>query len=686
MSNKFPIPTNLTAGAVLEHFLSLPAGPYHIDYSDSTHLAADEWIQLASLTLASNQLGFAGEDLNIEDGETVIHQSYEIEIDVKAPNVTLDEGHQRVLLDQISQCLVRCGIQKPLLSPETVREVIRLQKQKSVLIIPDTNALANGSLHWLLSALGKTSTHLVPITISLHQLQEHDRNLKSMVNKRALHNLRPALRSRALVNHSFAMLDICPQNYQVLEVPPELLRYVRPSSSKKGEQDESDVLEDRLLIEAIHQVLRATRSKSPKMVITGDVTMSRVLHTEAIPFLSVLVPILEKNSRFSSFYFDSIAKKFRGAPLPQLMWTLLQVFSDVRIRNASNKVVCRMSLYWPSKTIDDWIAHKFLFDTMSLSAITPVEPFEPSANTAPKPIPPSPVVPPELSVLKDSFAPSDKRVSTSELRVAEISDGDGHLSSMATPNISLLPIIQLASLASKVGEPEVKYFERALSKLNFSDAQTRNAGEVLIKCGLLCIKQNMVFATDLVDILEMRVDHNQLDMISDLFVNTFQPYQMLLMHLKDHGNLPSDLEESIRSKWPHSSKVAYRSLRGFLIYLGQAWTADGQLFDGSNRPDDKQFLQAIFEVFKDKDLLSVSELTLTLSRNLKMSTWAANRQLEKLSAKESLSAFRFDPATPSEPVNSEKLLQGPFNNPTLEPFNISSIYVGGKPVFTVARA
>jgi hypothetical protein len=113
------------------------------------------------------------------------------------------------------------------------------------------------------------------------------------------------------------------------------------------------VLEDRLLIEGVHAILRATRTRAPQSVITSDVLLARVLETEGIPCLFIpsvsLPPCKIPCLRFSPF-----ANSFVGASLPDLLWDLTHALGSVRVSTADGEVCLRLEAYWPQKTPTDW--------------------------------------------------------------------------------------------------------------------------------------------------------------------------------------------------------------------------------------------------------------------------------------------------------------------------------------------
>ena len=171
----------------------------------------------------------------------------------------------------------------PKIAAKTAEQLLRLKRSKGIVLIPDTNSLYNGTLHWLLNIVRDSSALILPFVMSLTQMQSRDAGLKAMLREpKKNSNLPQALRSRALVNAGLGLLERNNHRYQILEMDPSLLRYMRAGAKSGFDPDESDVLEDRLLIEGVHSILRSTRTRAAQLVVTSDVLLARVLSAEGI--------------------------------------------------------------------------------------------------------------------------------------------------------------------------------------------------------------------------------------------------------------------------------------------------------------------------------------------------------------------------------------------------------------------
>lgn len=261
----------LAQAAGLPNVRALPPGEYLVEYNDRTHLNAGEWASLALITVdRAPQGAFPIADV------APSYQSpwYQVRAQVRLPDrFHLEGGNwkasvrdaRRVVEDNLAQAFLRTGLLRPSVTAQTLRKLHELTRGDSLLLIPDTNALANGTLHWLSRSLTRTRIWVMVTALSVTQIQRRDSQLHGLARQSAkVTNLAPALRSRALVHSSLRLLARLRPNYQELPVAPALLRYVQQAGRASADPDPADVLEDRLLIEAIHAAIRPVRTHAPR--------------------------------------------------------------------------------------------------------------------------------------------------------------------------------------------------------------------------------------------------------------------------------------------------------------------------------------------------------------------------------------------------------------------------------------
>jgi len=212
-------------------YRELAAGNCKISYSDETHLKADQWRDLLDVNVNSPSLPSG-------DSERSFTMKLALDKDFTA------KGRERfasVVTDTISLSATRVGLLSPLVSGKTASQLLELQQSKGIVLIPDTNSLYNGTLLWLLNVLKESSVWILPFVMSLTQMQAREASLKAMLRNFKDTNLAQAFRSRALVNAGLGFLERNQHRYQVMELDPSLLRYMRTAGKGGFDQDDGEV-------------------------------------------------------------------------------------------------------------------------------------------------------------------------------------------------------------------------------------------------------------------------------------------------------------------------------------------------------------------------------------------------------------------------------------------------------------
>jgi hypothetical protein len=260
---------------------NLPHGSYSIEYLDTTH-SGGVWRELVALTISPRPSAASAIEA---------HARYDLRVSAAQVGTSATaQADVRQIHDALSQALMRLGLIEPVISASALRDLIAIKERRAVTLVPDTNALANGTMHWLVRALAPAQVWMLPAAISLTTAQRQDEHLKSILRNPRPGALRRALRARSLVNGMLGFLRRHEDQYQVIEVEPQLLRYFAPHGGG-SDPDEGDVLEDRLFIEAVQSYFRTTRSRGERRVVTSDTFLTRVLAAEGVPVLSLGVPV-----------------------------------------------------------------------------------------------------------------------------------------------------------------------------------------------------------------------------------------------------------------------------------------------------------------------------------------------------------------------------------------------------------
>lgn len=641
MSNNASILT--VAEAANQGIISnLEANEYLIKYTDNTHLSEDKWIDLLKINLLDSPRAIGREANHFYEFE-VLTKNY------KCDKKEATEKNRWVLNEALSKSMLRTGIFRPILAPEVIDDIIKISKQDAVVIIPDTNSFSNGTLHWLLKVLGETQVWLFPVVVSLTQVQQHDERLKKIVAEKKENNLRTAIRSRVLVNSSLGLLERFRDKYQLLEIDPQLLRYVRPSGKASSDPDEGDVLEDRLLIEAIHTIFGSTRSRTEKRVLTSDILLARILHTEGLPTIYLQRPDIG-DGPIPCLYYEPIAKAFFGSPLRNLIWDLAHSFGTIRLSDKADTEVLRLEAYWPGKTPWQWIN-----ESLKVSA---------------------PLGKPDLNI------------------GGELSGIKGRYSKAILPEAAFIQVLRLGGALLEGKGTLVELVDRIEERHRPTERIAPMAIEILIRAGFASLEGDLLTPTDDLFSLDELLAIENLDEASRLWT-IFMPYNAYLTKLREEGmleinNLPMVLERYLAGR--PSIEACERFSRAPVV-LGQAWTdqgVDGKnvIRDGSARPEDNAAIESFSRLFEEKardGLCPIIELLPDFCRLLRISPWAASRQLQHLVQENLLAGYSFQPAAGKRIAGRDSIVKGRLGGLQMIPVPLDRIQIGDRPIFTVSR-
>jgi hypothetical protein len=638
---------------------TLGPGPVFAEYTDDTHLPRDQWVRLARIQLYRRSLPGAGGFPRADTSPlftvcSALSPTRFTKADKGEKGDPQRLREEEVLTDQLAQSLLRCGAVRPRLDPIDFQKVALLAQRKSAIIVPDTNALYNGSIHWLLRSLVKTHVWLLPVVVSLTQVQQRDTKLKELHHKQdKTGNPRQSVRSRALIDHSLSLLEKYRHHYQVLEVDPQLLRYVRPAGGGTADSDSGDVLEDRLLVEAIHAVFQSTRSAVDRVVVTADVMLARILNAEAINFLLLQPPILKPGVPVPSVRYEPIAGEFQGATLPGLLWDLAHSFGTIRLTDENGRELVRLEAYWARKGVHDWIAER-------LNVYLPVKGGASPSRPAPGAVRPA-------AVARSPVSP--------------------------VPYVSLPPVLSLVSelntkRSGRLGDLTAS---PVLGKRPSAEI-ARKAADLLVASGFASAAEKALVATPLLDTFCAAWKRGDLDGMSSALLG-YRPYALGLQHLKSQGALrwktvTPAAKEDFSELGQSISKYTLDYLLRYCVYLGQAWTERSQVRDGSRRPSDHELIGALdssFQRVQEGGLASVSLLLVDLCTTLRTSPWFVRKAITGMIESGRLPQYVFSPSLGKTPVGRDFVV-APLGAATLlekVPTDRLSSSLG--PILTMAR-
>jgi hypothetical protein len=542
----------------IDAYKSLSEGDFRISYTDNTHLRDDEWIELLDVHIMANHLGALS-----GDGE----KYYTLKCAI--PSNEISDDHRRVLLDALSLSVSRSGLVNPSLGKSTYVEIEELSARDGIILVPDTNALFNGTLHWLLRVFHQTHVWVLPFVVSITQLQQRETRLKSFVNKRNRNNLPQALRSRNFVNGTLSLLERYRDQYQVLELDPSLLRYMRPAGRGTVDPDEGDVLEDRLLIEGIHAVFKTTRTRAVQRVITSDLLLARVLRAEGISTLFIPTPKLGEDY-IPCLHYNPIAKGFCGAPLSTLLWDLTHTFSAIRLTQ-ENHTRLQLEAYWADKTAGDWQTEMLALDFPEPAAV---------------------IAPPDQRCDEQHPAPRARIAESSSQQQTHRTapkSSPGTLSDATIPQASLPQIFRLAGAVSIQPGTLNDVRERVPPRERPIPANARRGLEILRRAEIISFDGANIAGTPKLEGLDRALRAGDLDAISSMFM-PYEPYALTLRALRDRVQLARDeVEALLRASLSGGvAKEASERLLHYTVLLGQGWIDGRLVLDGSHRtaPDE----------------------------------------------------------------------------------------------------
>ena len=668
-------------------YLDVREGILSLSYTDSTHIKDGEWYDLVSIGINKPPTSEDERECSFRLKLSLDKRFISAEKDSKEVKDKKNRN-ANVVIDTISLSATRLGILSPHVSGRTAQQLLELRGAKGIVLIPDTNSLYNGTLHWLLSVLKETTVWLMPFVMSLTQMQAREATLKSLARSGKEGNLAQALRSRALVNAGLTFLERNQHRYQVLELDPSLLRYLRAAGKGGMDQDEGDVLEDRLLIEGVHAVLRSTRTRAKQLVVTSDVLLSRVLGAEGILNICLPTPKLQEEE-ISSFRYDAWAGTFMGSSIRGLLWDLTHAFGTVRMQS-SPKTSLSLSCYWPGKQPQDWVA-EYLDVRSSDDAGTPAKK---AGSASPQPA--------QAAERTDTKAKDARPAKPKPVKAEGRTDGttspearpgaDAHnpvFSNAAIPQSSLPLALRIAGTLYASGKLTFAELMEKLPDANRpNEANVRRSLEVVRRAELVDFDGETIVSRAELDDVESCLQRADLDRISHQFQN-FEPYRVILDHFQQNGELTREHVRGILTAALGAEVAQEASIRlvRYHVLLGQCWSDGAVWRDGSRRPDAPGFLQAFeaaYESAARDNIAQVSEFLPNICRAARISPWGVSRSLQE-HARALSEKFSFGYAVGGKPTGVDAVISGSLLELEEVPVPMDRFEIGGRPVFTLER-
>lgn len=678
---------------------NLPHGRYVIEYNDGTHLKSDQWVTLSAVEVQPGSIPL-GED-DTEQFFTIQKLVGALPAEGQGNQDALEAGRRiRVVEDTLALALGRAGLLAPSITDELFEEIVKLNAEEGVVIVPDTNALHNGAVHWLLDVLRRPSVWLLPLAASLTTVQTRDATVKSLLGKPKPGNVKQALRSRGLVNGALGLLRRNRGRSQVVEIDHSLLRYQKTASNGGTDPDQGDVLEDRLIIEAIHSVLRSMRSRTARRVVTSDVNIARVLEAEGIDTL--FVPTISLGDEpIDCLRYDALARSFVGAPLRSVVWELAHAFGSVRLVGEAGEIA-RLDCYWPNKTPRQWETETLSCAFVELQSPAPIRAGDalaegdkslsvseqPTAERASDPVEMPERINSSTETLRLVAAPVTK---TTPLKPAKKTHKKPARSSTPREKATMLPratlptSLKLLGLVRREGPSTAEQLAAMLGDRTTADTVKRGL-ELMRRVELVSMHGNKFEAAPDANLIDSLLQSKDLDGASAVF-SRFEPYSVFLRLLEEREAIEKEVVVSLISEvLGQVGTYEAERLPRYHILLGQAWS-DGDLFRiGSRRPTDRDATEIFQQAFRESSrdgLAKVVDLLPRMCRLAGMSPWAAKKQIERFVADRLLPDYNFEPSAGGKPVTRDEVLVGGIENISTEPVVIDRLHLGERPVFTI---
>jgi hypothetical protein len=326
-------------------------GEWEVHYTDATHLERDKYVKVGDIY-------FDCEEHLIEEYPVLPFKFRPVSSrDICESFSELPQGKkqakraERIIRDQLADCLVRTGLLRPELRlmqgdavPRDFLETLTiLSNQGYLILVVDTGALRRGAVSFLQRTLpGILIWTVVPVFV-MTEVQREVADLSTLFRKIA---------TGQKTAHP-GKCDVLERRPQVSCVSREL-NYLRRSGPVEwlttfpehlGESNGASRV-DRLIIESVKDLKRDRGLHQGVYLVTGDKDMASLAALENVNTLYVGVPSLP--DEVHSVRYDSFRGDFILTPVHYLLWDLAQVFSTIRAQRTGQEQ--RYELIYYSKT------------------------------------------------------------------------------------------------------------------------------------------------------------------------------------------------------------------------------------------------------------------------------------------------------------------------------------------------
>jgi hypothetical protein len=270
---------------------------------------------------------------------------------------------------------------------------------------------------------------------------------------------------------------------------------------------------------------------------------------------------------------------------------------------------------------------------------------------------------------------------------------EGHFPKIILPEASFIQVLRVAGALLEGGAGIDDLVSRIEERYRPTNRIAPMAIEILIRAGFAIINGDLFAPTDSLKLLDEALSEENLDEASRLWIS-FPPYNSYLNKLREKNSIevseiPGLLESDLRAR---PTIEACERLSRSLVFLGQAWTEKREgkdiICDGSARPEDKDMINTFSSLFAEKShdgLCPIIELLPDLCRLLKISPWAASRQLQHLVQENTLPDYSFQPSAGKKITRRDFIVKGRLGGLQMIPVPLDRIQIGDRPIFTISR-
>lgn len=289
------------------------------------------------------------------------------------------EKAAKTIPDQLRESMVRLGLLRPHFE---IEDPTFITDQNFAIVILDTNTLRNSAVRHLHEQFPKIQLWIIIPTVTLMEIGEKAATIRSRVNDNPKPSNSALIRSRPQVTIASQAVQWIKDRFptETLELAPELLRAFRGYETRRDDaykEPERISINDRLILEGIKDLRRQRNLSKEVYLMSGDKDMSRLARLEGIQTIYPEMPDIQGISEgFHSIRYSHESETYVVCSIHRFLWDLTHVFSKIRVRQCMEKTQkgegLKLSYYYPSKLVNDWVDDKLEVTNLGSSTTTHV--------------------------------------------------------------------------------------------------------------------------------------------------------------------------------------------------------------------------------------------------------------------------------------------------------------------------